>query len=422
MPTRIVVTGLGFTSCIGNSTDTVHQSLLNQQSGITAHTFCENPNLSVKAIGKPKDFEFPTPSWRTWKLSEGCKIDPALKRSLSPHGIYAFHAVTQAIADSKLEESLIKDGDTGLYCASAGSPMLLHHNLKALDASKGERGNPLGILSSISGTLNFNLGSWFGIRGTNCGFVSACTSSSHAIGYAFDDIALGRQKRAIVVGAEDATAESLLPFAAMRALSTNPDAAHASRPFDKNSDGFVGAGGAVTLILEEEQSALERGAPIYAELKSWGQSSDGYHRASPHPKGEGLASAINKALKGANITPDEIDYVNAHATSTLAGDQAEAAAIRSVFSTDASSRPLVSSTKGLTGHGLSMAGTLEAAICCLAIKHGFVPGNAHLKNLDPNCEGLNIPRETQKQALTWVLNNSSGFGGSNVCHVFKRYN
>lgn len=395
------------------------KNLLGQHSGITEYAYFDNPNQPVKAIGKPANFSFPTPSWRSWKLPEGSKIDPSLKRSLSPHGIYAYFALGQALADAALPESDIKDGDTGLYCASAGSPMLLHNNLSTLENSKGERGNPLGILSSISGTLNFNLGSWLGIRGTNCGYVSACTSSSHAIGYAYDDIALGRQKRAIVIGAEDATAESLMPFAAMRALSTNPDALRASRPFDTQRDGFVGAGGAVSLILEDEATALARGATIYAELKTWAQSSDGYHRASPHPEGRGLAEAIGKALRQSEAAPSQIDYINAHATSTLAGDVAEAAAIKTIFTDN--STPLVSSTKAITGHGLSMAGALEAAICCLAIKNAFAPGNPHLDETDPSCTHLNLPRDPVHQPLTWVLNNSSGFGGSNVCQVFKRY-
>lgn len=417
MAERIVVTGLGFISCIGNNQEQVLHSLTALESGIQEHHFYGNPNLPVKAIGKPQGFEFPSSNWRTWTLPEHLEIETNLKRSLPPHGVYAFAAIQEALADANLSRDDIANTDTGLYAASAGSPKLLHSNLTALEKAKGERGNPLGVLSSISGTLNFNLGSWLGIRGTNCGYVSACTSSSHALGYAFDDIALGRQKRAIVVGAEDATAESLMPFASMRALSTNPDARKASRPFDAERDGFVGAGGSAVLILEAESTAEERGAEIYARFESWAQTSDGYHRASPHPEGQGLHEAILKAIDYAGITPEEIDYVNAHATSTIAGDAAEAKALQHTFSQE--NAPLVSSTKALTGHALSMSGALEAALCCLALKHQLVPGNAHLENLAPECAHLNIPRQTEKRPLTWVLNNSSGFGGSNVCHLFR---
>jgi 3-oxoacyl-(acyl-carrier-protein) synthase len=420
MDARTVVTGLGFITCIGNDQSETLESLRGLKSGIREEVFLGNPNLPVKAVGKPLGFEVDSANWRKWKVPEGYVIDPSLKRSLSPHGIYAICALEQALADAGLSKEELKDGETGLYCASAGSPLLLHENLTAMREATGERGNPLGILSSIAGTLNFNLGSWLGIRGTNCGFVSACTSSSHAIGYAWDDIALGRQKRAIVIGAEDATAESLLPFSSMRALSTNSDVKKASRPFDRDRDGFVGAGGATVVILEEEELARKRRAKVYAEVAGWGQMSDGYHRASPHPEGEGLAEAMRKALKAAGIRCEDIDYICAHATSTLAGDRAESHAIGKVFE-GCLDNVSVSSPKGLTGHSLSMAGVLELAICCLMLDNGFTLGNANLENVDPSCKHLKLPLKSEKSTLTWILNNSSGFGGINVCNVLKRY-
>jgi 3-oxoacyl-[acyl-carrier-protein] synthase I len=420
MQPRIVVTGLGFITCIGNDKSEVLQSLQELKSGIREEVFLDNPDLPVKGIGRPQEFEVASTSWRNWKIPARYEIDQSFKRGLSPHGLYAYCAVEQALEDSGLQKEDIKDGATGLYCASAGSPMLLHENLKSMWETRGERGNPLGILSSIADTLNFNLGSWYGIRGTNCGYVSACTSGSHAVGYAWDDIRLGRQKRAIVVGAEDATAESLLPFSLMRALSTNPDVQRASRPFDRDRDGFVGAGGATVLILEDEATARKRGAPIYAELASWAQMSDGYHRASPHPEGRGLAQAMKLALDYAGIGPDQVSSICAHATSTPAGDKAEATAIGEVFGDFSQTTP-VSSPKGLTGHSLSMAGALETAICCLMVKEGFVLGNANLENVDVDCAHLNLPLESRAQSLSWVLNNSSGFGGINVCNLLKQY-
>lgn len=420
MGKRTVVTGLGFITCVGNSQTEVLDSLLGLKSGIREEVFLDNPKLAVKAVGKPRGFEVDSPNWRKWTVPEGYEVEQSLKRSLSPQGVYAVCGIEQALADAGLSKEELKDGDTGLFCASAGSPLLLHENLSAMRVAKGERGNPLGVLSSIAGTLNFNLGSWLGIRGTNCGYVSACTSGSHAIGYAFDDIALGRQKRAIVIGAEEATAESLLPFSAMRALSTNPDASRASRPFDRDRDGFVGAGGATVLILEEAEYAVGRGAKIYAEVAGWGQMSDGYHRASPHPEGRGLGQAMERALKAAKIAPGQIDHICAHATSTPVGDKAEACAIGNVFR-EYLDRVPVSSPKGLTGHSLSMAGALELAICCLMLKEGFSLGNVNLDNIDPDCDHLKLPGESVAADLTWILNNSSGFGGSNVCSVLKRY-
>jgi len=417
---RVVVTGLGFISCIGNDKATVSDSLRELRSGIREETFLDNPNLPVRAVGKPLGFEVDSANWRRWTVPPEYMIDGQLKRSLSPQGMYAVCAVTQALGNAGLDTEDLQDGDTGLYCASVGSPLLLHEGLIALRKTKGERANPMGVLSSIAGTLNFNLGSWLGIRGTNCGYVSACTSGGHALGYAWDDIALGRQRRAIVVGAEDATAESLLPFAAMRALSTNPDVAQASRPFDRDRDGFVGAGGAAVVVLEAEDVARARGARIYAELAGWGQESDGYHRASPHPGGRGLAGAMRKALRAASVPLGAVDYICAHATSTQAGDKAEAAAIGDVFRGRLEEVP-VSSAKGLTGHGLSMAGILELALCCLMLDGAFVLGNANLKNVDPDCAHLCLPGASYESPLTWVLNNGSGFGGSNVCSILKRY-
>lgn len=420
MTYRTVVTGLGFITCIGNSYQAVRSSLREMRGGIRPAVFLENPDLPVKGMGKPPDFEVNSPNWRKWKHPSSYEIDSRLKRSVSPQGIYSICAVEQALDDAQLDKSDLKNGETGLYCASVGSPLMLHDNLTAMMKAKGERGNPLGILSSIAGTLNFNLGSWLGIRGTNCGYVSACASGNHALGYAFDDIYLGRQKRAIVIGAEEASAESLLPFSAMRALSTNPVAEKASRPFDRDRDGFVGAGGATVVILEEADFARDRGAEIYASFEGWGQVSDGYHRASPEPGGRGLQEAMQRALKSAGIGTEQVDHICAHATSTPAGDLAEALAIKNLFPKRLD-EITVSAPKGLTGHSLSMAGVLEFAICCLMLKEQFRLGNANLETVDPACSHLNLPQQTESAEMTWILNNSSGFGGSNVCNVLKRH-
>ena len=222
----------------------------------------------------------------------------------------------------------------------------------------------------------------------------------------------------LVVGAEEVNAETILPFAAMRALSTNPDPLTASRPFDRARDGFVGAGGGVCLILEEADYARRRGATVYAELAGWGQAADGFNVAVSHPEGAGLADAMRRALADAGLTPAAIGYINAHATSTPAGDRSEALALKTVF-TATGVRPHVSSTKGLTGHPLSMSGVMEAAFCSLAMREGFIPGNANLTAPDEACEGLDLPVATLAQPPGIILSNSSGFGGSNVCHVLK---
>lgn len=414
-----VITGLGFITSIGNDRATVLRSLRGLRHGFEPYTFLDNPQVRVKVAGTVKGFAFPTPDSRDWQWPAGYELSRETVRSLPPHGVYAICAVEQALADAGLARADLTDGTTGLFCASAGSAWLLSHHMQQMYAARGERGDPMGIVSSIAGTLNFNLAAHYHISGAVCGFVSACASSSHALGYAMDEIHLGRQSRMLVVGAEDMNAESILPFASLRALSTNPDPSTASRPFDRRRDGFVGTGGAVALIVEEAALARSRGARIYAELAGWGQAGDGHSVAASHPEGAGLREAMRRALADARVAADAIGYVNAHATSTPAGDRSEALALRAVFA-GAARPPRVSSTKALTGHGLSLAGAMEAAFCALAVSEGFIPGAAHLAEPDPVCEGIDLPRTSLDVAPRLVLNNSSGFGGSNVCHVLRR--
>jgi 3-oxoacyl-(acyl-carrier-protein) synthase len=416
---RAVITGVGFITSIGNSRTDVERSLRELRHGFKTVEFLGNPRIPVRVVGAVEGFETDSHNWRDWRYPERYHFEPEALRSVSPHGLYALCACEQALEDAGLRAGDLADGETGLFCASAGSPFLFHHHLRQLEEARGERGSPMGMVSSIAGTLNFNLAAHYHIRGAVCGFVSACASSSHALGYAIDEIRLGRQRRVLVVGAEETHAETVLPFAAMRALSVNPDPGSASRPFDRRRDGFVSSGGAAVMVVEEAGLAAGRGAPVYAELAGWGQAGDGHNVALSHPEGSGLAQAMRRALSDAATPPEGIDYVNAHATSTPMGDRSEAAALRAVFSAGAG--PAISSTKALTGHALSMAGVFEAAICALAVRDGFVPGCAHLAEPDPACDGLRLPLETVEARPRAVLNNSSGFGGSNVCHVLKPF-
>ncbi|HEX3728216.1 MAG TPA: beta-ketoacyl-[acyl-carrier-protein] synthase family protein [Opitutaceae bacterium] len=413
-----VITGLGFITPIGHDCAAVGESLRTLRPGLERVEFFGNPDLPLKVAGPVRGFEVDSPSWRDWTWPERYAVPRETLRSLPPHGLYAFCAIEQALADAGLAAAELTDGATGLYCASAGSAFLLHHHLAELHADRGERGHPLGLVSAIAGTLNFNLAAHYGIRGAVGGFAAACASSSHALGCALDDIRLGRQARMMVVGAEEMNAETVLPFSAMRALSGSADPASASRPFDRRRDGFVPAGAAACVIVEEAGLARQRGAAAYAELAGWGQAADGYSVAVSHPAGAGLAEALRRALRDAGVRPDEIGYVNAHATSTPAGDRSEALALRDVFGA-AGARPRISSTKGLTGHPLSASGVLEAAICALALREGFVPGNANLEEPDEACAGLDLPRATLDTPPGIIINNSSGFGGSNVCHVLR---
>lgn len=404
---------------IGNDAGTVTRHLRELRHGFELYPPFQQPDIPCKVVGTIKDFFTDSTDAEDWKFPVRYKIKREYLRTMAPNGLFAHCAMHQAIEDAKLTETDISSAETGIYTASAGSPYLTAYHHERMRKLGVMRCSPLGIVASIAGTLNFNLVATFKISGSSCGFSSACASSAHALGFAFDDLALGRQKRMFVVGAEDGNVDAILPFAGMRTLSlqTNPDLA--SRPFDAARDGFVGTGGATVLVLETEGEVERRGSKPYAELLGWGQASDGYNVAISHPDGSGSAAAMRKALRATQVEPEQVDYVNAHATSTLIGDVSEARALRSVFN-NAVTRPLVSSTKALTGHGLSLAGAMETGFCALALREGFVPGNAHLTRLEPECAGLNIPLTTQNTPANIVIKNSSGFGGANVALVLKR--
>ncbi len=416
---RVFITGLGFVTSIGNDAPTVTRHLRELRHGFELYPPFQQPDIPVKVIGTIKDFTTNSPDPEDWTFPARYKLKRELLRTMAPNGLFAHCAMIQAIEDARLVESDVSNPETGLYAASAGSPYLLHYHHDRLTKLGVMRCSPLGIVASIAGTLNFNLIAAFKINGASCGFSSACASSAHALGYAYDDIALGRQKRMFIVGAEDGNVDAILPFAGMRTLSLQTDPNLASRPFDAARDGFVGTGGSAVLVLESEDEVARRGVKPYAEVLGWGQASDGWNVAISHPEGSGSAAAMTKALKAAHVAPAEVDYVNAHATSTLIGDISEARALRTVFK-ESTARVAVSSTKALTGHGLSLAGAMESAFCAVALREGFIPGNAHLTQVDPECEGLNLPRATENRPANIVVKNSSGFGGANVALVFKR--
>ncbi len=415
---RVFITGLGFITSIGNTAAAVEQSLRELRHGMVRYPAFEGANIPAKVIAPVRDFQTDAEDPEDWVIPAIYAVKRDQLRSLGPNSLYATCAMEQAIADAKLAPEDVSNEDTGLYAASAGSPRILARMVNRMHQHGIMRCPPLGVVASISGTVQFNLVAHFKIKGVSTGFSSACAASAHAMGFAFDEIALGRQKRMFVIGAEDGNVETILPFASMRALSLNPDPNTASRPFDKKHDGFVGTGGGTVLVLESEAEVARRGVTPYAEVLGWGQASDGHNVAMSHPDGAGLAAAMRRAFKAIGIGAADIDYINAHATSTPIGDASECKALLAVLGEHAS-RVAVSSTKALTGHGLSLAGAMEAGFCALALKKGFIPGSAHITELDPACAGLNIPRTTEAVQPRIVLNNSSGFGGANVCVAFK---
>ncbi len=335
---------------------------------------------------------------------------------MAPHVVYAYVAMREALADAKLTPEIVSDPRTGMLCASGGSPRLTYKHLEKMFDIGPLKCNPFALPSSIAGTLSFNLVAVFQIHGSCVGFVSACASSTHAIGYGLDLIRQGKQDRVIIVGAEECDAYTILPFASVRALTRSTDATKAPCAFDVKRDGFASTGGGAVLVLEKLEEAHRRHSPIYAEVLGWGQSSDGYNIMAPEPNGEGLARAIRAALDDAAVTPDEIDYVNAHATATPLGDVAEIRAIQSVFQ---NSSPWISSLKSQTGHALSMAGSLETAICAMAIREKFTPVSMKITELDPACQGSRFVTEPIDHAPRTILKNSSAFGGANVALVLR---
>jgi 3-oxoacyl-[acyl-carrier-protein] synthase-1 len=419
--TKVYITGVGFITSIGNDAATVSESLRELRHGMVQYPPFQKDNVPVKVAAPIKDFQTESTDPEDWVFPARYNIRRDILRGMAPHGVYSYCAMKQAVEDAKLTEADYSNPDTGLYAASGGSPFLLGFYLERMRKHGVMRCQPLGVVASISGTVNFNLVSQFKIKGASTGFSSACASSAHALGFAYDEIAFGRQKRMFVIGAEDGNLESILPFAGMRALSLQTNPSIASRPFDVARDGFVGTGGSTVLVLENEDEVTRRRPKVYCEVAGWGQASDGYNVAISHPDGTGLRMAIENAFKYSGVGSEAVDYVNAHATSTPIGDISEAKALKDIFR-NSPTRPAISSTKALTGHGLSLAGAMEAGFCALAIKEGFMPGSAHITKLEPACEGLNIIRATLPHRPNIVLSNSSGFGGANVCLVFRNVN
>lgn len=416
---RVFITGVGFVTSIGLGRKEVARSLREMKSGISRHPELAGDDSPVKLAGCLDGFDTSSMDPEDWIYPEGFRVGRAVLRSFSPHVMYAWCAMQDAVKDAQLSPEHISNPGTGIYTASGGSMSRIHRHFQKME----ERGvmacNPMAIVASIPGTLSFNLVSAHKIQGFSCGQASACASSGHSLGFAFDDIRRGKQKRMFVVGAEDCDFHSIVPFCGMRALSLETDPDIASRPFDKTRQGFVSTGGATVLVLESGAEVEERGVEPLCEIIGWGQSSDGHNVAISHPEGLGLARAMQLALEDAGVEASGIDYINAHATGTPIGDVSEIRAIRNIFGASATSVP-ISSTKALTGHGLSLSSAMEAGFCSLCLKEGFLPGSANIQEIDPEAQDLQILKETIDSTPEHILTNSSGFGGANVSIVLKK--
>jgi 3-oxoacyl-[acyl-carrier-protein] synthase I len=403
MMRRVVVTGLGITSCLGLDADAVTESLREGRSGIKFKQEYADMGFRSHVAGSV-DIDFKE------------HIDRKVLRFMGDAAAYAYISMKQAIEDAGLTEEQVSNPRTGLVMGSGGASSSNQVQAADILRDKGlRRVGPYRVTQVMGSTTSACLATPFKIKGVNYSMSSACATSAHCIGNAMEQIQLNKQDIVFAGGAEEEhwTMSSL--FDAMGALSTkyNETPDKASRAYDVDRDGFVIAGGGGVLVLEEYEHAKKRGAKIYAELTGYGATSDGYDMVAP--SGEGAI----RCMQLATATVDaKIDYINAHGTSTPVGDLAELGAIKQAFGNDT---PLVGSTKSLSGHSLGAAGVQEAIYSLLMMEHDFIAASANIDNLDPEAEGISIVRERKDNAgLKTVMSNSFGFGGTNACLIFEK--
>ncbi|TDI65047.1 MAG: beta-ketoacyl-ACP synthase I [Alphaproteobacteria bacterium] len=403
---RVVVTGLGIVSSIGNNTAEVIASLKEMRSGIR---FSE----TYKELG------FRSHVHGAIDIDIEDAIDRKLRRFMGDGAAYNYIAMTQAIADAGLDEGDISNQRTGLIMGSGGPSTSNQVAAADITREKGpKRVGPYMVPRAMCSTNSANLSTAFHIKGLSYSISSACSTSAHCIGNAAELIQLGKQDLMFAGGGEELHWTLSVLFDAMGALSSKfndrPEAA--SRAYDRDRDGFVISGGGGTVVLEELERARARGAKIYGELVGYGATSDG--RDMVAPSGEGAARCMRLAIQGIGDTP--VGYINAHGTSTPVGDITELDAVREVFGDDP---PKISSTKSLAGHSQGATGVHEAIYSLLMMEHGFLVASANIDNLDPGAEGMPIVREVEEGVdLDCVMSNSFGFGGTNATLVFKKFN
>ncbi len=406
---RVVVTGLGLVTPLGTGVEKNWEALMAGRSGIGPITRFDASDFPARIAGEVRDFD--PEDWIEKKDVK--KMDLFIQ--------YAMGSAEQAMTQSglKIDESnaerigvIIGVGIGGLCTIEEYHKLYLQSGLK--------RVTPFFIPKLIGNLAPGNIAIRFGARGINLTTTSACASGSHAIGEAYRMVRLGYLDGAIVGGSEAAlTALGVGGFIAMRALSTRNDAPEAaSRPFDRERDGFVMAEGAAALILEQRESALERGAKILAEVVGYACNADAYHITAPSPSGEGAARCMQMCLEDGDLDPLEVDYINAHGTSTPQGDLAETHAIKNLFGEHAA-RIAVSSTKSMTGHTLGAAGAIESVYTVLAVTRGVIPPTINYEYPDPECDLDYVPNQCRSTAIRLALNNSFGFGGTNTTLAFR---
>ena len=405
---RVVVTGIGAISPVGNTAEESWEAIVNGKSGIGLLTRLDSEQFPVKVAAEVKDFD----------IEEYIPRKEARKMDRFTH--YALAASIMAMKDSNLELDEDLALRTGVWIGSGIGGMETHEQQFKTFLERGyRRVSPFFVPMMIPDMASGQVSIHFGAKGINSCTVTACASGTNSIGDAFEVIRRGDADVMITGGAEaPITTMAVAGFCANTALSLNPDPAKASRPFDAERDGFIIGEGAGIIILEEYEHAVARGAKIYAELIGYGSTGDAHHITAPAPEGEGAARSMKQAIEQGNISPDKIDYINAHGTSTPYNDLFETMAAKTVFG-DHAYKLAMSSTKSMTGHLLGAAGGLEAIFTVKALQEGILPPTINYENADPECDLDYVPNEARKADIEYAMSNSLGFGGHNAITCFQ---
>jgi len=410
---RVVITGMGVVTPLGHDLDTFWQKLISGQSGIDTISAFDPTPFDTKIAGEVKNFD-PSPAFPS----------PKEIRRTDRYSQFGIYAGWSALKDSGLELDKENLDEIGVFLGSGiGGLATTTEQLSILEKRGPGRVSPFTIPMLISNMASGLLSMYFNLRGPNFATCSACSTANHAIGEAWRTIKMGDAQVMLAGGSEAAVIPmGIAGFCAMRAMSTrNDDPKRASRPFDKDRDGFVMGEGAGVLVLEELEHAKKRGARIYCEIAGYGNTADAHHITSPSPGGEGASRCMKMALRTGGLNLEDVSYINAHGTSTPVGDIAETQAIKAVFG-DHAKKLAVSSTKGATGHMLGAAGAVEMAACALAIQKGIVPPTINYTTPDPDCDLDYVPNTAREMKVNAIVNNSFGFGGHNSTISAKKFN
>jgi 3-oxoacyl-[acyl-carrier-protein] synthase II len=406
---RVIVTGMGAVTPVGLDIATTWDSLVNGRSGVARITRFDPAPYETQIAGELKGFE---PS---------VYMDKKDIRRTDRFTHYAVAAASQALKDAKLDKVADPERVGTAIATGVGGLETLIESILLMEKRGPSRLSPFLVPMLMANAASAQVSMQFGLKGPSLTHVSACASSSHAIGEGGDIIRRG-QADVMVVGGAEATVIPVVvaAFSAMKTLTRRNDVPEAaSRPFDKDRDGFVLSEGAAVVVLEEREHALARGARSYGELVGYGATADAYHITAPSPEGEGNARAMRMALRQAGLRPEQVDYINAHGTSTQPNDREETAAIKHVFG-DHAYKLLVSSTKSMTGHLLGAAGALEAIACLLAMRDGCIPPTINYTTPDPGLDLDYVPNTARARSITTALSNSMGFGGHNASLIFAK--